>query len=147
MCDKASFKVGSDHKELGVTAIALEMRRLAREAAVPVHPGETIKAQQRRGWEALKRPPFWRFRAAWYGEAGCWSAVAFEDLRRRNAERRKKEAKARETAMGLSEIYRTAAERLREIDADFHGAEIARLEQPAPHYDFRMVSHDVVVSN
>lgn len=127
MRDQKSFNSHSDRKELVVTALALEMRRIVQHAASPVQPGETIKAQQRRAWEALKRPPFWRLRAAWYGEAGSWSAVAADDLRRRDAERRRKEAKARDQASELAALYQGIAARLSSTDADFHRHDVAAL--------------------
>jgi hypothetical protein len=64
-------------------SIATEARRLVMSAAEPVSAGETVKAQMRRAWERLGRPSWWRIRAAWYGEASCWSAAALEDLRNR----------------------------------------------------------------
>ena len=122
--DKASCRVCSGES----MSIAAEMQGLVFEAAEPVSPGDTVKAQQRRAWEALHRPPFWRLRAAWYGEAGCWSARAVEDMRRRAATRQAREAKAREHAQGLAELYATIAERLRASpDAGFHRDDIAGL--------------------
>lgn len=110
MRDKASYRVCSERN--GMSVIAAEMRALAQSAAEPVSPGETVKAQQRKAWETLRRPAFWRLRAAWYGEAGCWSAVAVEDMRRRHAERLRKEAKTREQATELGTLFAGIAGRL-----------------------------------
>lgn len=130
MRDKASFNVRSGEVVTSVD-IAHEMRGIALRAAEPVSAGETVKAQQRRAWEALRRLPFWRVRAAWYGEAGCWSAVAVDEMRRLDAERRKKEAKGREAANELAAILATAAERLRVVDPDFYREQIAQHERAA----------------
>lgn len=116
-----------NQSESDVSAIALEMQRLVRSAAMPVQAGETVKGQQRRAWDALKRPPFWRLRAAWYGEAGCWSAASVEDMRRRDKERREKEARANGQAKELGALYATIAQRLASSDADFHSHDVAAL--------------------
>ena len=64
-------------------AIAAEIRTICRHAAEPIHPGETVKHQIRRAWEALQRPPFWRVRSGFYGEGGAWSAAAVADFQAR----------------------------------------------------------------
>jgi hypothetical protein len=92
-------------------SIATEMQGIVLGAAAPVRPGDTVKAQQRRAWETLKRPAWWRLRAAWYGEAECWSARAVEDMRRRDHARREKEGRARAAAESLGAIYASLAER------------------------------------
>ena len=61
--------------ECSMSSIALEARSLVRDAACPVTPGETVKAQMRRAWDNLGCWHWWRVRAAWNGEAGCWSAL------------------------------------------------------------------------
>lgn len=124
-----------------MSALALEMQEIVFRAAQPVRPGEIPKAQMRRAFYTLQkaisdRPLlFWRVRAAWNGEAGCWVGVAHEDLRERDRALRCKEAEAREQARKQQEeiaaICNTAAERLRSIDADFHSSEITRLERAA----------------
>lgn len=131
MRDQKSFDKSSQSKGLQVTAIAAEMQRIVLRAAEPVKPGDTVKGQMRRSWEALKRPPFWRLRAAWYGEAGCWSAVAVEDMRRRDAERRRKEEAGRAQASELATLYAGIAARLGQIDPDFHSDSIIGLKQAA----------------
>lgn len=64
-------------------AIAAEIRTICRHAAEPVEPGDTVKQQIRRAWEALQRPPFWRVRSGFYGEGGGWSAAAVADFQMR----------------------------------------------------------------
>lgn len=64
-------------------AIAAEVRTICRHAAEPIYPGETVKQQIRRAWDALQRPPFWRVRSGFYGEAGVWSAAAVADFQAR----------------------------------------------------------------
>ena len=111
-------------------ALALEAQTIVRGAAEPIAPGETVKAQMRRAWTALGRPPMWRLRAAWYGEAGSWSAAAFEDLRGRYrawCEKQEREGRARTSI----EIERLAGLRsfLAATDPDFHRDTIARLDE------------------
>lgn len=72
-----------------IVLISVEAQGIVHDAAQPVTPGENIKAQMLRAWTALGRPPFWRLRAAWHGEAGRWSAAALEDLRARDKARRR----------------------------------------------------------
>ncbi|UDL95477.1 hypothetical protein LGH83_04450 [Lichenihabitans sp. PAMC28606] len=65
-------------------AIAFEIQTICRRAAEPVAPGESIKAQLRRAWVNLGRPPMWRLRAGWYSDnAGNWSAAAVADFQSR----------------------------------------------------------------
>ena len=64
-------------------AIAAEIRTICRHAAEPIHPGDTVKEQIRRAWEALQKPPFWRVRSGFYGEGGTWSAAAVADFQKR----------------------------------------------------------------
>lgn len=86
-------------------SIASEMQSLVFEAAEPVRPGDTVKAQQRRAWIELQRPPWWRLRAAWYGEADCWSGRAVDDMRQRDRARREREASLRDAAEDLGALY------------------------------------------
>lgn len=90
-------------------SIASEMQALVYAAAEPIRPGDTVKAQQRRAWEALQRPAWWRLRAAWYGEADCWSGRAVEDMRKRERARREKEGRARDAAADLGALYASIA--------------------------------------
>lgn len=90
-------------------SIAAEMQHVVYLAAEPVRAGDTVKAQQRRAWEALRRPAFWRLRAAWYGEADCWSARAVEDMRQRDLARREREGRARDAAEDLGALYAAIA--------------------------------------
>ncbi len=65
--------------------VATNMQEIAYWFCGPQRAGESQKGRIRRGWEAAGRPPFWRFRSAFYGEAGPWSAAAytqFQDLYR-----------------------------------------------------------------
>lgn len=81
-------KSSRDHDSY-IVLIAVEAQGIVRDAAQPISPGENIKAQMQRAWNALGRPAFWRVRAAWHGEAGRWSAAALEDLRARDRARRR----------------------------------------------------------
>ena len=127
--DKASFQQRSQGEFMS-EALAIEARSIVRGAAEPITAGETVKAQMRRAWTALGRPPMWRLRAAWYGEAGSWSAAAFEDLRGRYrawCEKQEREGRARTS----TEIERLAGLRsfLAATDPDFHRDTIARLDE------------------
>lgn len=122
--DKSSCRICSSEP----MTIAAEMQTVVLRAAEPVLAGETIKSQQRRAWERLQRPSFWRLRAAWYGEAGCWSARAVEDMRRRDAARRQKEAKARDHIDQLGTLFAGVAARLQAgPHADFHQHDVDAL--------------------
>lgn len=112
-------------------SIAAEMQAIVFTAAEPIRPGDTVKAQQRRAWSALGRPPFWRLRAAWYGEAECWSGRAIEDLRRRARARQAREESAREQAQQLGSTYAAFAESLRAENPDKYRGRADGLERVA----------------
>lgn len=114
--DRSSCSICSEES----MSIAAEMQSIVFTAAEPVPAGASVKAQQLRAWKALGRPPFWRLRAAWYGEAECWSGKAIEDLRRRARARQEREENAREQAQQLGSKYAAFAESLREADPDKH---------------------------
>lgn len=112
-----------------MSALAIEMQQLVRSAAEPVAPGETVKAQMRRAWAVLGRPPYWRLRAAWYGEAGCWSGAAVLDFQSRARARETREAKARDSAgeaaaalVALRRAYASSG------DQDFHRGQIVAID-------------------
>ncbi len=64
------------------------MRRAAGDVV-----GKTVAAQVRQAARHLGYPADdWRVREAWYGRAGAWSAAAVDDLRRRFAAWREREA-------------------------------------------------------
>lgn len=90
-------------------SIASEMQAIVLGAAEPVRPGDTVKAQQRRAWDALRRPAWWRLRAAWYGDADCWSARAVDDMRLRDRARREREGTLRDAAADLGALYAAIA--------------------------------------
>lgn len=120
--------------------IALEMAMLVQDAAKPVEPGESVKAQINKAWENLGRPPYWRVRAAWWGEAGRWVGTALEEFRARktaldNKRRGIEDAKsrARDAASGPeARAMRQNLPRLREalavIDAKGNREEIRALD-------------------
>src|ERR1700710_576758 len=80
------------------SVIAEEMQSIVRQAAQPVAPGDTIKAQMVRSWERLGRPAWWRLKAAWYGEAATFSAQAARDMQQRYLRWRDAEARRAEHA-------------------------------------------------
>lgn len=128
MSDKPSFRIcsseGDDMTNAAVTDdfIAREAKKIVFNAAMPIVPGETPKAQMNRAAKALGFDlGHWRIRSAWYGEAGAWSAKAFLDLYRRwKRFEAKQERLAR--AEALTEATRLAAlvEALDASDPDFH---------------------------
>ena len=96
--------------------LSAEAQRLVQSAAEPIRPGETVKAQMRRAWMNLGRPAFWRVKAAWYGEAGCWSAAAMQDLREREARWSSRELEAgREEARALLAVLSRLAQSEAEV--------------------------------
>lgn len=109
-----------------------EAQRLARSAAFPVRPGESIKAQMRRSAERLgmarDRTLLRRHRAAWYGEAGSWGADLLIDLQSRFAawtkSQRQENAQARRA---MADDLDSLAERLARTDPSFFGADIESL--------------------
>lgn len=118
-------------------ALAREMQAIVKDAAQPVSPGETVKGQMRRAWNELRRPPFWRVRAAWWGEAGKWVASAVEDFRRRSDElrQRRQHRQRNDAATFLAQVDRL--ERLRQAlsaaDPAFYRDEIDALEHVCTH--------------
>lgn len=122
------FYKSSGSREVSMS-IAFEARRIVRNAAEPVPPGSTVKAQMRSAAIALGYPVgSWRIRAAWNGEASSWSAEAFELLRNRHRLwRSKQEARADAEGRKLSEIYTALAGRLGAKDAEFHRNDIDAL--------------------
>lgn len=131
MRDRSSFHKRSSEGTVTAAKLAAEMQAIARSAAEPPAVGDTIKAQMRRSWAALRNPPWWRVRAAWYGDAGCWSGRAIEDFRARHAARLAKEEAGRAKASAIASLLVSTANRLEAVDADFHGAEIDRLRRMA----------------
>lgn len=132
MSDKASFRKCSGSESVSAS-IAAEAQRYVRDAAGPIRAGESVKAQLRRSAANLSPCPHWRIRAAWYGEAGCWSATALEDLRARwsawkSRQEAKQEAKLHaETALLRAQIAALKAQ-LVPSDEDLFSPEIDRLE-------------------
>lgn len=94
MPSKCSYKFCSRKERPVSSTIAVEAQEIVRAAAMPIPAGETIKGQLRRAARALGyRDGDWRIKAAWYSEAGSWSAEAFEELRVRHREWREKQTR------------------------------------------------------
>ena len=114
-------------------SIAFEARRYVKDAAGPIHAGESIKAQLRRSAANLAPVPHWRVRAAWYGEAGSWSAAAMDDLRARWRAWKAKQEATQEAKLHVETTLLRAQvaalkEKLMASDPEFYCAEIDRLE-------------------
>lgn len=131
MSDNPSYKFCSREDEVS-QSIAAEAQRMVFEAAMPVTPGKSIKAQLRDAARALGyRDGDWRIRAAWYLEAGCWSSEAIELLRMRYEEMQRKrcDAKARRQAKQETDFLKEQDARRAELQ--FLKERIARLETAA----------------
>jgi hypothetical protein len=127
--EQASFGCQSKSGEMS-QAIAMEAQGIVHDAARPVAAGDTVKAQMRNAWVALGRPPMWRVRAAWYGDAGSWSAEAFEDLRMRyRVWRDRQEAIGRERASINRECLAKLREQLSQANPDLYRDAIDRIDQ------------------
>jgi hypothetical protein len=130
MRNNQSFdKFQTAQRKRTVTNIAADMQSIVFAASEPIRPGESVKAQIRRAWEALGRPPYWRVRAAWYREAGCWSGEAVRDFEARDHKRRLKEKAAQQHAshaavalLALRDRYHAAS------DQDFHREQLVALD-------------------
>ncbi len=71
-----------------------------------------------------------RVKDLWYGDARISVRADEMDALRRVAAQVKRQKKEAQIAIqGLADAYQGAANRLRAIDPDYHGAEIARLER------------------
>ncbi len=71
-----------------------------------------------------------RVKDLWYGDARISVRAEEMDALRRVAAQIKRQKKEAQIAIqGLADAYQGAANRLRAIDPDYHGAEIARLER------------------
>lgn len=110
-------------------AIADEARLIVREAAKPIMPGQTVGAQIDAACKALGYPRgSWRITAAWYGNAGCWSAAAISDLQKRFLAWRDAETRRRAGAMATERARQAAADRdLLRHQRDHLAAELQRL--------------------
>lgn len=83
------------------------MRRAAGDVV-----GKTVAAQVRQAARHLGYPPDdWRVLEAWYGRAGSWSAAAVDELRRRYAAWREREAVAGAAAFPSTLAQRVVAVR------------------------------------
>ncbi len=113
-------------------AVAQRMRFIVHDAAMPVAPGDKIKAQVNRAWANLGRPQLWRVMAAWKGEAGCWSGAATHEFEQRYAAWRERQAR-RVAELDLTHAARleATASALEAQDEAFHRIEIARLRDVA----------------
>lgn len=108
--------------------IADDLQSCVRIPATPILPGETVAAQMRRSWERLGRPKWWRLKAAWYGEAGSFSAVAAQDLQQRFVAWRDAESRRVASAAATEHARQAATDRdlLRRL-RDQHATELHRL--------------------
>lgn len=128
--DRTSCSLCSSEED-AMNAVALDAERMVKAAALPVEPGETIKAQMNRAARNLRYPSGdWRVRAAWYREAGCWGAAAFRDLQeryaafrsRQDARTRSKQSDAIAALSALREAYANA-------DPEFFSDQIRAIER------------------
>lgn len=108
-----------------VSAIAEASFRL-RRIAEPRPVGDRVKAAIDR---AAKRVglPTQRVENLWYGEARVVKAEEMDAIRRTDEARQLKERTARDQAAELGALFAGVAERLRQIDPDFHRDNVASL--------------------
>lgn len=118
------------YRKREVVSIAIELEGLVKAAAQPIQPGEGVTRQMRRAWRALGEPNWWRFRAAWYGQAHeGWAVGVVDDLRHRYArwEARREEARAHEHADAVAVLDALRAQ-YAEADPDFYREQIAAID-------------------
>lgn len=125
-----------------VSAVAEAAFRL-RRIAEPRPVGDRIKPAIER---AAKRAglPTQRVENLWYGEARVVKAEEMDAIRRADEARQAKEQSAREQAAELGALFAGIAERLRQVDPDFHSQNVTDLLDAArllgaPH---RAVAHE-----
>lgn len=119
--------------------IADEAQSMVFEAAGHVPAGKGIYWQMRQSSRELgysRDGVHWRVRAAWYGEAECWSAKAFEELRKRFSEWKAKRKRLSDNALDNVALvaalkYETMADRLEQQDESFHRVDIDNLRNMA----------------
>ena len=135
MSERSSFRKCSEREAMNT--VAAEAQRMVFEAAEP-GAGETVKAQMNTAADNLGYPRgHWRVRAAWYEEAGSWSARAFRELEERyeawKQRRKRRDADADRRAAGEARAHLTRLEHIRgallQTDADFHRPEIDALQR------------------
>ena len=109
--------------------IADDLQACVRIPATPILPGETVAAQMRRSWERLGRPKWWRLKAAWYGEAGSFSAAAAQDIQHRFVAWREADARRAASSAELERVRQGALRRetLERSRADI-AAQLAKIE-------------------
>lgn len=113
MPDTSSFRfriIESEASRMLTSPIAIEVQTICKGFCEPVQPGECRKSQLNRGWAAAGRPSFWRFRAGYYGEAGCWSAAAVRDFQTRYQAHLDREARRAEQAQAIERAKTTSSE-------------------------------------
>jgi hypothetical protein len=121
MSEKSSKNSGISFVS-AVAEAAFRLRRIAEPRPV----GDRVKAAIDR---AAKRAglPTQRVENLWYGEARVVRAEEMDAIRRADAARQNKEKSAREQAAELGALFAGVAERLRQIDPDFHRNDVAQL--------------------
>lgn len=105
-----------------VAEAAFRLRRIAEPRPV----GDRVKAAIDR---AAKRAglPIQRVENLWYGEARIVKAEEMDAIRKADDARQAKEQSAREQAAELGALFAGIAERLRQIDPDFHRDNVNQL--------------------
>ncbi len=111
-------------------AIAREAQAIVFEAAKPIRPGSTVKAQIREAARALGYPEgSWRISAAWYGHADSFSAAAIRELQDRYLAWRTAEARRATAASEVEQARQLALDRdLLERCRRDHLAQLATIE-------------------
>lgn len=130
MSEKLSFNIRSCVEHEAMSAVALDAQSIVFAAADPVQPGETVKAQMNRAARNLGfKAGDWRVKAAWYLEAGCWSAALFRDFEERFEQwNARHERRARQHAANAIAPLLALRASYAESDPDFYREQIVALD-------------------
>jgi hypothetical protein len=108
-----------------VSAVAEAAFRL-RRIAEPRPVGDRVKAAIDRAARRVGLPVS-RVENLWYGEARAVRAEEMDAIRRADVAREAKEQTARDQAAALGVLFAGVAERLRQVDPNFHRDDVAGL--------------------
>lgn len=109
-----------------VAEAAFRLRRIAEPRPV----GDRVKAAIARAAQRTGLTTG-RAKALWYGETRLVKAEEMDAIRATDASRKAKEQSARDQAAELGALFVGVAERLRQIDPDFHRDNVASLVDAA----------------
>lgn len=128
--NRPKFTEKSERPMSGVAEAAMLLQTIA---GSPERPVKAAIARAALRVSNFLAPPmsYGRAEDIWRQEARLIRSEEMDAIRAAAAERRRKEEAGRNAAKELASLYLGVAERLRQIDEDFHGHEIARLQRTA----------------